>query len=421
MTRVIICAFAAIVISTAGFAQTPPASAPGSQAQSSDPAITGTGVYGKVAEVNGPAGQMTVKTDKGSVVTVKLSEKTSYERMPPGEMDRTKAVKITLTDIAVGDGLYARGRVTEDRKTVPAQQVFVVSQSDIAKKQDKERAEWRQRGILGTISALNPAAKEITITFRSMMGPQPVVIPVTDKVKMLRYAPDSIRFSDAKPSTLTELKVGDQLRALGERTADGTHFTAEKVVTGSFRTVGGVVTAVDTATGEVKINDLQTKQPLTVVIKQDAVLRRFPQDMGMMMAMGGGPGRGPGGPGAAGTPPASGAQGNPSGQPGGRPQGAGAGPGNGPRAGGGGMNIQAMLEQLPTIALADVKVGDTIIVSSTAGADPSRLTAITLVSGADTLLNLLAARQPQAGQPAGANPGANVGGAGIGFFGGIGP
>ena len=428
MTRVIICAFAVIVISIAGVAQTPQASpaaapansAPGSQAQSGDPAITGTRVYGKVAEVNGPAGQMTVKTDAGSVVTVKLSEKTTYERMPPGETDRTKAVKITLTDISVGDGLYARGRVTEDHKSVPAQQVVIVSQSDIAKKQDKERAEWRQRGILGIISALNPASKEITITFRSMMGPQPVVIPVTDKIKMLRYAPDSIRFSDAKLSTLAELKVGDQLRALGERSADGTHFTAEKVVTGSFRTIGGLVTAIDAATGEVKINDLQTKKPLTVVIKQDAVLRRFPPDIGMMMAMGGGGGRGPGGPGAAGTPPATGAQGNPSAQPGGRPQGAGAGPGNGPR--GGGMNIQAMLEQLPTISLADLKVGDTIIVSSTTGADPSRLTAITLVTGADTLLNLLAARQQQAGQPAGASPGAGGGGgAGIGFFGSIGP
>ena len=422
MTRVIICAFALIVLSIAGVAQTPQASpaAKGSLAQSGDPAITGTRVYGKVTEVNGPAGQMTVKTDAGSVVTVKLSEKTTYERMPPGETDRTKAVKITLTDITVGDGAYARGYVSEDRKSVPAQQVVIVSQSDIAKKQDKERAEWRQRGILGIISALNPASKEVTITFRSMIGPQPVVIPVTDKTKMLRYAPDSIRFSDAKPSSLTELKVGDQLRALGERSADGTHFAAEKMVTGSFRTVGGVVTAIDAATGEVKINNLQTKQPLTVVIKQDAVLRRFPQDMAMMMAMGGGAGRGPGGSGAAGAPGAGGAQGNPSAQPGGRPQG-GAGPGNGPRAGGGGMNIQAMLDQLPTISLADLKVGDTIIVSSTTGADPSRLTAITLVSGADTLLNLLAARQQQGGQPAGAGPGAGGGGGGIGFFGSIGP
>ena len=403
MIRVIISAFILLVAAIAGIAQTPPAGG-----ATADPAITATRVYGKVTEINGPSGVMTVKTDAGSLVTVKVTEKTTYERMPPGETDLTKAVKITLADITAGDGVYARGYVAEDRKSVPAQKIVVVSQSDIAKKQERERLEWRQRGILGAISAINPTAKEITISFRSLMGPQPVIIPVGEKTKMLRYAPDSIRFADAKPSTLAELKVGDQLRALGDRSADGSHFTAEKIVTGSFRTVGGVVTAIDAATGEVKINDLQTKQPLTVVIKNDAVLRRFPADIGAMMAMGGPrPGGNGGAPGAGGAP--AGGQG---------PGGGGMRPG-----GGGGMNIQAMLEQLPTIAIADLKVGDTIIVSSTTGADPVRLTAITLISGADTLLNLLAARQPQGAQPAGgAGAGAGAGGgAGIGFFGGIGP
>ncbi len=80
------------------------------------------------------------------------------------------------------------------------------------------------------------------------------------------------------------------------------------------------------------------------------------------------------------------------------------------------MNIQEMLERLPTIAVADVKVGDTIIVSSTKGADPTRLTAISLISGADTLLNMLAARQPQAGSSA-PNP---AGGLGSGIQFGIG-
>ena len=73
------------------------------------------------------------------------------------------------------------------------------------------------------------------------------------------------------------------------------------------------------------------------------------------------------------------------------------------------MNMQDMLERLPTIAIDDVKVGDTIIVSSTKGADPSRLTAISLISGADTLLNLLAARQPQAGGQTAPNPASGLG------------
>jgi hypothetical protein len=72
-----------------------------------------------------------------------------------------------------------------------------------------------------------------------------------------------------------------------------------------------------------------------------------------------------------------------------------------------------MLERLPTISIADVKVGDTIMVSSTQGVDPHRLTAISLVAGADTLLAMLAPR-PQTGQ-ATPNPAAGLGNSGITF------
>ena len=120
--------------------------------------------------------------------------------------------------------------------------------------------------------------------------------------------------------------------------------------------------------------------------------------------MGGGrPGGDGGAPGAQGP----GAQG-----PGGQGPG-GQGPGGGPRPGGGGFNIQDMLERLPTISLADLKTGDTIIVSSTRGVDPARLTAIALVSGADTLLAMLAPR-PQGGGQTAPNPAAGLG-SGISF------
>ena len=138
-----------------------------------------------------------------------------------------------------------------------------MTKGDLAKKQEAERAEWRRRGILGVITALKPDTKEITISNRTMAGTQSVVIPVSDKTEMRRYAPDSIRFSDAKPSSFTELKVGDQLRALGDRTEDPLKFNPQKVVTGSFRTVGGVVTAIDPTTGEIHIKDLEKKTPLS--------------------------------------------------------------------------------------------------------------------------------------------------------------
>jgi len=380
--------------SPALFAQTP-------AAQGADSNITPKHAIGEIKTIDAAAKQLVIKTDAGSIVTVSLSDKTAYKRLAPGETSLTSATDVALTDLAEGDRVMAQGTVAEDRKSVPALRVVVMTKGDLAKKQEAERLEWRRRGILGVITALKPETKEITISNRTMAGTQAVIIPITDKTEVRRYAPDSIKFGDAKPSSFSELKVGDQLRAIGDRLpADPLHFNPEKVVTGSFRTVGGVVTAIDTATGEIKINELEKKRPLTIVVKHDAVLRRFPAEMGM----GRGPG-GPGGPGGA-APAGGGAQAAQGGQAA-RPQGAG-GPG-GPRPG---FNINDMLERLPTISIADVKVGDTIIVSSTQGVDPTRLTAISLVAGADALLAMLAPR-PQAGQAP--NRAAGLGGSGISF------
>lgn len=371
--------------------------------QGGDPNITAKYAVGEVKSIDATAKQLTIKTDAGSMVSVSLNDKTSYKKLAPGEKSLTNATDVTFADLAEGDRVMARGNVSADLKSVPASMIVVMTKGDLAKKAEAERAEWRRRGILGVITALKPDTKEITITHRAMAGNQLVVIPVTDKTEMSRYAPDSIKFSDAKPSQFGELKVGDQLRALGDRTDDPLRFNPQKIVTGSFRTVGGVVTAVDAATGEIKIHELEKKTPLTIVIKQDAVLRRFPAEFGAGFRPGGGA------PGAGQAPAGGGQQAQ-------RPQGAGpGGPGAGGPGGPGGrpgFNINDMLERLPTITIADVKVGDTIIVSSTQGVDPSRLTAISLVAGADTLLAMLAPR-PQAGQAP--NPAAGLGGSGISF------
>jgi hypothetical protein len=376
--------------------------------QGADPDIAAKHAIGEVKAIDVATKQITMTTTAGSTVTVSVNDRTTYKKLAPGEKTLSNATDVTFADVAEGDRIMARGTVSEDRKSVPALQVIVMTKGDLTKKQEAERLEWRRRGILGVITALKPDTKEITISNRTMAGIQSVVIPVSDKTEMQRYAPDSIKFGDAMPSKFEELKVGDQLRALGDRTEDPLRFNPQKVVTGSFRTVAGVVTAVDPATGEIKINDLEKKTPLTIIVKQDAVLRRFPpaSEMGAMM---GGIRPGAGGPGGAGaqTPPQGGGQG----QPAARAQGGGGPGGGGP--GRGGFNINDMLERLPTISLADVKAGDTIIVSSTQGVDPTRLTAISLVSGADTLLTMLAPRpQPGQGTP---NPAAGLGSSGITF------
>ena len=364
----VLCAFSAGATASAQ-TQTP------STTSTEIPDITPNYALGEVTAIDAGGKRLTVKT-KSADVTVLLDESTDYKRVPPGETSLKNAEAITLADVGIGDRVMARGKVAEDRKSVPARQVIVMSKAAIAQKQERDREEWRRRGIAGVVEALNPQAKEITVTTRSPEGPKPVVIPVTDKVKLRRYAPDSVKFSDAKPSSWAELKVGDQLRAKGDKSADGTQFAAEEIVTGDFRTIGGTVTAISAEANEIKINDIETKQPLTIVVSKDSLLKRLaPEFMERMTQRMQG-----GGPGGSVTPP----QGS-------GPSGAG---GSAARPGmGGGFDLQRIIENLPEVKVADLKPGEMVLISSTAGADPSRVTAITLVSGVEPLFSMIQARQ----------------------------
>lgn len=370
-----------------------------------DAGVTPNGVIGEVKDivpVNSSFGSLIIKTDAGTIVNATLDGKTTYMRLAPGEKTLKNAAKITFADIAVGDRVWARGKVSEDQKSVAALALIVMTRADIAQKQERDRAEWQRRGITGRVTAINPAGQEITVSVRGRVGERPMTIVPASDARFRRYAPDSVKFSDARPSSFAELKVGDQLRALGERSADGGRYTAEEVVTGSFRMVGGPITEINAATGEIKITNLQTGQPLTVVVGRDSILRRLPPAMAERLAQRAS-GDGPNGAGA-GTAPGNGPRRGGQQEGGGdgssgamRPAGAGDGTGGARQrmgAGGGGApDFQEMFDNLPAITVAELKKGDAIIVSSTTGVDPTRVTAIRLAAGVEPILNR---PQPQA-------------------------
>jgi hypothetical protein len=339
----VLCTLALLASAPVLSAQTPAPS------PSSDPAITALSVIGVVSDFKPDTRQVIVTTAAGSQVTVTLSDRTAFMRIPPGEKTKDKFIKIAPTDFAVGDSVFARGRMTEDRKSMPALEFYVMSKGDIADKRDRERSEWKTRGIAGTISALNTDTKVITVDARTAEGPKPIVIPTTADTKFRRYAPDSVRFSDAKTGSFAELKVGDQLRALGAKSADGARFTPEEIVTGAFQTISGSITEIDAEKKEIKIKDLQSQQPVTIVLSKDSSMRKLTPEMVTALT--------PGKPDPnANTPP---------------------------KAGG---DLQEMFDQLPTFTLQELKPGESIIISSTKGADPARVTAIAVVSGVGPLL-----------------------------------
>ena len=161
------------------------------------------------------------------------------------------------------------------------------------------------------------------------------------------------------------MRVGDQLRALGDRSEDGGRFVAEQIVFGTFRTVSGPVAQIDPAGGELTVRDEESGQPVRVAVGADARLRRIPPEMGARLS------RWREGPGAGGGPPGAG------------PAGAGGERFRAMRESGGGP--EDLLERFPATTLAEVKRGDRVLVSSTKGSDPTRINAIALVAGLEAL------------------------------------
>ncbi len=331
-----------------------------------------TSTVGVVTKVDAGAQQIVVKTDAGAEVTVSMQPNASFRKTKPGETDLRNAATISLTDINAGDRVLARGKQSDDPKSVSANLIVVMSKSDIAQKQAAEKADWDKRGVVGVVTAASPT--EIALNVRGPGGTKStlIVTPGANAV-IRRYAPDSIKFEDAKPSKLDEIKTGDQVRARGDKSPDGSKMTADEIVSGSFREIAATIISIDAASNSLRVNDLASKKPVTIKLNADSTLKKLPPQMAQMLAAQNRPAEAGG---RAGGPPPE------------------AGRGGGGR---GGRDLATMLERVPKAALSDLKNGDAVIVLSTVGASPDQLTAITMLAGVEPILTKPGTREMQLG------------------------
>lgn len=326
-------------------------------------------LIGTVTGVEGNT--ITLKTDSGEALTLTVSDQTRILRTVPGQKSLSGATPIPASDIQVGDRILSRGTPSADGKSYVASSVIAMKQSDIAQKQEEEKEAWRRNGVGGLVQAVDPSAKTITISYHQSGS---LVIHITPNTILRRYAPDSIEFQNAKPAPLTEVKAGDQLRARGTLEADKKEFTADEIVSGSFRNIAATVQSVNVADKSLTLNDLISKKRVELHLTADSQLHKLPPEMAQMLAMrlkGGSHATTPGNGSAAMIPAAGAAKGNhaPGMQP--PPQGSG--------------DLQQILTRSPTISLADVKKGDALMVVSTEGSATTPATVVMLVAGVEPM------------------------------------
>jgi Domain of unknown function (DUF5666) len=353
-------------------------------AQMATPAKTPPAV-GTIKSISGNT--LVLATDAGSEVKISLSADVKYLRVPPGSKDLKEAVPIQMSDLQEGDRVLVRAKPGDDGTSLVATTVIAMKKADINAKQTHEREDWQRRGIGGLVKSTDPSAGVITIGTTSTAGTKDVEVHVSNATVLRRYAPNSVKFDDAKPSSLAEIRPGDQLRARGTKSEDGSNFTAEEIVTGAFRNIAGTVEAIDAGAGMLTVKDLASNKPIQIKITPDSQVRKLPQPIAQRIAARlkgttpdtGGSANGaarPAGPPVAGAPPGGGTAGSQGG--------AGGGMGGPPRNGGG--DIQQMLSRLPASALADFQKGDAVMIVATTGQSNSAAVAITVLGGVEPLL-----------------------------------
>jgi len=331
-----------------------------------------TRAVGVVIAIDSTARHITIKTDAGPELKIAFEQATKFLRVPAGASNLENATAISASELSVGDRILARGGSGADPTSFVATTILIMSKADIAKKHAAERAEWERRGVVGVITALNPSSTEITINAPTNAGAKPMVIALSSGTVLRRYAPNSVKFSDARSSRFEELHVGDQIRALGTTNEDRSRFTAEELVSGSFRTIAATVVELDAAKSTISVTDLATNKRVQVQITADASLRRLSAQVAQMLAA-----RNQ----SAGrtAAPAGAAEGDRS------RNSSSASPAR-ESTQQGSRDLQSMIERLPPLSLAELKSGDALILSCTNSEDSSRVTAITLLAGVEPLL-----------------------------------
>jgi hypothetical protein len=340
-----------------------------------------TRAVGTIVSISGQT--ITLKTDAGAEMVVVVADSTKLLGLKPGQKDLKDASPLALSDLKPADRILVRGAASADGKQLQATSVIAMKQTDIADKQAHDRAEWQRNGVGGLVKSVDPASGTIAITTNAVGTTREISVHTGKSTVLRRYAVNSVKFDDARPAPLAEINPGDQLRARGQKSADGKEVAADEIVSGTFRSIAGILVSTDGAAGTITVTDLATKQPVTLRISADSQLRKLQPSLAQGIAMRIKAAAAGGSNGASGAPSAA-APGQPATPPSGGA--AGAIPGANGQARGGGGDFQQMIARIPAASISDLLKGDALMIVATEGSATTPSTIITLLGGVEPIL-----------------------------------
>jgi hypothetical protein len=230
--------------------------------------------------------------------------------------------------------------------------VLVVSRGELAKKFERDREQWRQRGISGSIVSVDAEGKSLKARVRIPEGLQTLTLLFKQATQFRRYATDSVAYKDATPSSFDQCKAGDLFRALGDRSQDGASYSVDEILFGTFRTIPGAIVAIDVGAGEVKFSEIVNQQTITALTGKDTYTRRLSNDLATALAR---------------SVEKGAAQ-------------------NQDDTNQANLNFQRRIDEMPQASINELKAGDMVLLISPASENQPRILAIAIIAGVEPVL-----------------------------------
>lgn len=304
-------------------------------------------LVGTVTTIDPSFKTLSVKEDKtGTEYSVSLENTKTFLKVAPGAKDLTTASRFNPSDLNPGDRVFIRGyKMDGTPNGVAAASVLLMSARDLQQARQTEMEAW-QHSTAGVVNSIDTATKQLKVTVRTPSGPKAVAVDGTN-ARFTRYSPSSPKTPVA--SQLSEIQPGDQVRIIGTANADGSIITAQKVYSGTFRTVAGTVSSISPDGKEITIANRQTKQPVQFALTSDTAIHKLAPQMAMTLAHT-----------------------------------------TGPRGSG---DLSRTLESAPKIGISDLKPGEAVIATGGTGPGNSNLTATNIIAGVEPLFQAPSRRQ----------------------------
>ncbi len=241
----------------------------GQSAQSAENKSTWQSIIGKLLSVDKTTRKAVIATSDNKELSFEIDEKAIFLRVRPNEKTLDNAVKISLNELSKDLQILARG-IYSKSNTFVAQMVIVVSNSEINAKDNTNKS-----NIQGVVTGINPIKKQLKLSIISTENKKEDYLDLSfPNIKFYRYANGSLKFSNSVLSEFNKIKVGDQIKSIGDAATDGKLFNPDTVVFGTFRTFIGKISEIEAGKYFI-LEDLQSKRKIRIEIGQESNLKKL--------------------------------------------------------------------------------------------------------------------------------------------------